>query len=172
VSKSLRKRINDIENCILKPIEPGSTRLSVADLPEAEQKLFDRIYHIQQNFQLSDDFTPSGDERKLLNTGVNILARRSMDLFETCFTGLLCGDDPVARWMFRMRLYWFIRDITIMVNQFLDEQKIYDQKGKTWKQKEKECDETVYKTWNHDLFTRESFTKFYRELTEAKEKHV
>jgi len=172
VGRSLRRRIDDIENCILQPIIPGSTKLDVSELPEPERKLFERALIIGENFDRIPDYVPSETSRKVMETTVERISLRVLDLFRSCFSGILSEGNKIADWMFTVRFYWFMHDITIMVKQFLEEQKIYDQKGKTWKQKEKEAHETVYKTWNHDLFTCESFTKFYRELTKAKEKHV
>jgi len=172
VSKSLRKRINDIENCVLQPVEPGSTKLDTTELSEAEQKLFQKAFEIKLNFELIDSYEPSPTEMRIMDEVRDRLTRRVLDLFTTWAKATMCFSDKALEFLFSVRFWWFMHDVLIFTQQARQESLIFEQKGKSWKLKEKEADETVYKTWNHDLFTRESFTKFYRELTEAKEKHV
>lgn len=49
------------------------------------------------------------------------------------------------------------------IRQRKAEDQILGQKGKTWKQKEKEAEETVYKTWKRP-FTPESYEEYMKPI--------
>lgn len=170
--RSLKGKINKLENCVLGPVEPGSTKLDVTELPEAEQKLFERCFAIKDNFDRITDYVPNAAEMKIMDTAMQRIARRVFDLFTTYVKGAFCREDPSAEFMFTVRFWWFMHDITTMVTQFLEEQRIYDQKGKRWKQKEKEAEETVYKTWVSDLFTMSSWKRWFDEHTRSYAEYV
>jgi len=163
---------------VLQPVEPGSTKLDTTELSEAEQKLFQKAFEIKLNFELIDSYEPSPTEMRIMDEVRDRLTRRVLDLFTTWAKATMCFSDKALEFLFSVRFWWFMHDVLIFTQQARQESLIFEQKGKSWKLKEKEADETIYKTWVGDLFTRTSWerwfnknTRSYREYLEAEKKH-
>ena len=152
---------------MLQPIEPGSTKLDITELPEAEQKLFVKALNIQHNLEHFEHYEPSPTEFKIISETMDRITRRVLDLFTTWAKATMCFNDKALEFLFSVRFWWFMHDILIFTQQARQESLIFEQKVKSWKQKEKEAKETVYKTWISDLFTRASWERWFTKNTRS-----
>ena len=141
-------------------IEPESTRLDW-DMTAAEEILFEQARNIARHWDRKRDLAPH--ERLISEQACKILTRRYFDVFFTYVRYVVCHNDPVAQYMFYGWFKWFMEDAQYGIWQFLRESEIYDQEGKSWKQKEKEADAFYKKHWKSKLFSRESFDKAMKE---------
>ena len=140
-------------------IDLSTTKIAYECLTEPEQKVMDKAHEIYDHW--TDDSTLTESQRKILDTAGTIMTARIGWLFDFQWITLLCRGDKIAEMFFHSRLFWFIDEMMDFIHQYLEEQRIYDQKGKTWKQKEKEFDEGIGKTWKKP-FTPESYTAFMK----------
>lgn len=101
---SIRGKINKLENCVLGPVEPGSTKLDVTSLPEPEQKLFEKCLAIRDNFDRISDYVPTETERRIMETAVNRLTSRVIDLFTAHMKNFFgCDKDDHKSLLFKLR---------------------------------------------------------------------
>ncbi len=158
---NLKDRANHAFLKVLQLPEPNTTRIYFDNLPEAEETLFKIALDMRDRMQQDSDYEPSANERIIVDKFMEVVSLRFIDAFQEWFTATYCKNDPIAQYMFLAWLSWFLKEAIQGVTQFLGEQAIYDQKGKTWKQKEKEADEYCRENWK-SIFTRESFEKHIR----------
>lgn len=163
MSRSLKGRVNNLELKVLGPVTDESAMLSYETLPKPDQMLLDAV----NNLKGRDPESLTEYERKLCVTALERLNERTLRLFLKYIQSYICEDDPIAAWMFFGWFSWFMNEARHGVWQFLRENEIYDQKGKSWKQKKKEADEFCKKHWRHNLFSRERFEKASEEWIKA-----
>jgi hypothetical protein len=146
----------DPENIDLK-----TTKIAYESLSEAEQKAMDQALHIANYWDRERELTET--ECVILDKAGSIMTARIGHLFGEHFATLICGDDKLYQFFFFTRLFWFLDEMVDFIRQRREEDRIYGQKGKTWKQKEKEAKETIYKTWKKP-FTTESYEEFMKRI--------
>jgi hypothetical protein len=80
-------------------------------------------------------------------------------------TNQVCGDDKFSRQIFMVRFFWFLSEVKVQINQMNAEQEIRGTPGfyKLPKKKRDELLKPVYDKWRHDLFSPESFQRFFEE---------
>ena len=71
---------------------------------------------IKENFNRIPDYVPSVESRKVIETATRRIGSRVFDLFTNYMKGLLCKEDKIAEWMFTVRFWWFMHDISIMLS--------------------------------------------------------
>lgn len=157
---SLNKKIHNLEEKVLNPIEWGSSKIALEN--EAEIALHAEAMRILT--RVSNDYTPN--EKFIIQQIGHIVYSRVIDVFLTVMKTAICHDDKIAFWMFLNWFNWFMEESARGIEQFLEENRIYDQKGKTWKQKEAEAD-VFYKTCRKP-FTYESFEQHIKKRVNKK----
>lgn len=172
MSKGLEKKLNHLESKLLGPITDESIAFSYYALSEPEQKLFDAI----NNLTKRDPESFTEYEHKLLITAFERQTERMLRMFLLYARIVICKDDPLAFAIFLGWFGWFMEQAKQGIWQRLREDEIYNQKGKTWKQKEREADEFYKKHWKHNLFSEESFKKSVEQwaktaLSKGEKKH-
>jgi hypothetical protein len=134
-----------------------TTKIAYESLSEAEQKVMDQALHIANYWDRERELTET--ECVILDKAGSIMTARISHLFGEHFATLMCGDDKLYQFFLYTRLFWFLDEMADFIRQRREEDRIFSQKGKTWKQKEKEAKETVYKTWKKP-FTPESYEEY------------
>jgi len=159
--KSINRKLHAIENCVLdvRNIDFSTTKISYESLSEPEQKVMDKAQEIARYWDRKRELTDY--ERLILEKAGQIMTARIGWLFRLQMSTLLCGEDNLLKFLFETRLLWFIDEMIDFIHQMKEENRIFSQKGKTWKQKEKEAKETIYKKWKKP-FTPESYTEFIK----------
>ena len=163
--KRVSRKLGELENCVLEPIVPGSTKISMYDIPESEQKLFEKFEQIAERFNPEDELSP--ELCRICETAAFRIHRRILDLFESHFSlywKCRHEDDPIKWLFFTLRLHWFIYEMGRHMKQMEVEEDI-SRKHKRWKNYEKAWKE--YEASLEDktpLWTRESFKKFSNEI--------
>lgn len=183
--KSVNRKIRALEDNVLKPIEPGSSKLHLFQpvVSEAEERFFQRVYNIAEAYRDADEL-PSPKERKLLEAGVKRLFKRAIDLFESVMQ-LWFGieDSQDGRFLWTVRFWYFMMEFGRHMKQ-VDAEAAIAAKTKTWKQFEKEwqkyeatlSDEEKIPLWSDASFKRFMETYIFRswkevqQLTKAKRK--
>jgi hypothetical protein len=148
----------------------GTTRIDWNCLTERERVLFDRIVEIQDEYKPHlppDDVLQ--ENHALFDKGVEIIARRAIDLFRTVMKTLYmtnAQEDPLIDFIFVTRLFWFLQEIGRQSGQMRKEEELYEKHGgsedfeRAWKEyKEKLEDKTA-------LWSQESFERFIHPLFE------
>lgn len=156
--KSVNRKLNELEDHVLKPPKLGTTRLYIED--EAESALLEKC---QQMAAYHDNSIPlTKNERFLLDQMSKIMWVRALDIFEQVVGVHIYGDNGISRVIFNLRLTWFIEEISQQIGQQRMEDEISMQEGKPWKQIEKELDQFYKEHWK-PCFTKESFEKHVKE---------
>lgn len=167
MQRSLRKKLNAIENnSILPRPKLGSTKICIDD--PREDALFEQAKRIimANPEKTINDLTP--EEFEIVDTASHILWVRAIDVFRTVVGNLICKGNKWIQSCFDMWLCYFIDEATTGLTQMLNEDIIFSQKGKSWKQKEKELDGLFgpnSEKWVK-VFTRERFNKYIRDFIE------
>ena len=133
----INKRLKELEDKVLQPIEWGSTRFSYNDLPEAEQALFNKVWKIIDAHKYNNTAEIQPWEMKLMDEASNILWLRAIDVFNTVIGYTIHRDNPTGKLLWNMWFGFFMEEMCEAIPQRIRENQIYDQKGKTWKEKSK-----------------------------------
>jgi len=162
--KSVNRKIRDLEDKILKTPEFGSTKLFITD--PVEDALFDKARAIIDAGIAYDNLTP--EQLSIIDQATRILWFRALDIFRNIIGGMISKGDKRIQGIFDMWMGYFLQEATTGLNQMWMEGYIFDQKGKSWKQKEKELDE-IYgpnsEKWVK-VFSRERFEKYIHDFIE------
>jgi len=147
----------------------GTTRIDWNCLTERERLLFDRINEIEDEYGSHPPDHVLQENHALFNKGLEIIARRTIDLFRTVMATLYMPDvkdDPMLDFIFVTRLFWFLQEVGRHAEQIRKEEELYEKHGdsedfeKAWKEhKEKLEDKTA-------LWSQESFERFLQPLLE------
>jgi hypothetical protein len=161
---SLNRRIRALEDNLLQPIEPGSSKLHLFQpvVSEAEEVFFRRVYNIAEAYRDTDEL-PSPKERKLLEAGVKRLFKRAIDLFESVMQ-LWFGieDSQDGKFLWTIRFWYFMMEFGRHMKQVKAEAAI-SAKNKSWKKYEKawkEYEATLSPEDKIPLWSDESFSHF------------
>jgi len=146
----------------------GTTRIDWNCLTERERLLFDRIREIQDEYK---PYLPPDDVLKenhaLFNKGIEILARRAVDLFRTFMTTLYVTnshEDKLMDFIFTTRLFWFLHEVKRHAEQMRKEEELYERHGdsedfeKAWKEYRENLEDKTA------LWSQESFERFIQPL--------
>ena len=147
----------------------GTTRIDWHCLTERERLLFDRILKIKEEYGRDPPADVLQTHHALFNKGIEILARRAIDLFRTVMTTMHTTkgrEDPLIDFIFTTRLFWLLREMRRHTDQMRKEEELFEEHGdsedfeKAWKEhKEKLEDKTA-------LWSQESFARFIQPLFE------
>jgi hypothetical protein len=88
----------------------GTTRIDWHCLTPAEKTLFTKIQAIRDQYTPEvppDDVLQAN--APLFDTGLQVLARRAMDVFVTVMPGIL--GDEIEAWFFQLHFYNFMEDL-------------------------------------------------------------
>lgn len=155
---TLTRRLRELEEGVLKQPEWGTTKLYLEG-PEAD--LLEQCKRIARSGSHRGEVT--ADERVLLDKLSEIAYLRAFDIFRSVVGDVFCGGDPFAMFVLTTRLRWFMNELIRQIDQQKAEEEILSQKGKSWKQKEKELNE-LSKDWRIP-FSSESFKALLRSAT-------
>lgn len=149
----------------------GTTRIDWNCLTERERLLFDRINEIRDEYGANPPDDVLRENHALFVKGVEILARRAIDLFKTVMVTLYVTDvqdDPIMDFIFTTRLFWFLNEMRRHADQMRKEEELYEKHGdsedfeRAWKEhKERLEDKTA-------LWSQESFARFIQPFFERK----
>jgi len=140
----------------------GTTRIDWNCLTERERLLFDRINEIKDEYGSNPPDDVLQETHALFNKGVEILARRALDLFRTVMVTLYVTDvqeDPMVDFIFTTRLFWFLHEMRRHADQMRKEEELYEKHGdsedfeRAWKE-HKEGLEDKTALWSQDSFRR------------------
>jgi hypothetical protein len=148
----------------------GTTRIDWNCLTERERLLFDRIVEIQDEYKPHlppDDVLQ--ENHALFNKGIEIIARRTIDLFRTVMKTLYitnAQEDSLVDFIFTARLFWFLHEVKRQTEQMRKEEELYEKHEgsedfeRAWKEyKDRLEDKTA-------LWSSESFERFIHPLFE------
>lgn len=125
MSKSLKNKINNLENRILQPFKIGSTQFCTWALPETEQLLLEAARKLALAEIPYNELTP--EQSAILKSAHRLLRARIFDLFTSYMVGLLCRGDKIATMTVHERFLWFIRELAKEVDQGLEVSEIKKQ---------------------------------------------
>lgn len=168
VSDMIQKLDSIAENLTDLQIE-GTTRIDWRCLTQKEVLLFDKITELTDKYgsQLPNDVLI--ENSALFDKGIEILARRAIDLFQTVAKALFMvpsQDDPLVNFVFTLRLFWFLQEMRRQVDQMHVEDELlkkYEDYGdfkKAWKEHEANLENKTA------LWSRESFERFVKPVFE------
>jgi len=149
--KSINRKVNSLENKILQPFEWGSSKLFIEN--DVENSLFDQVRIIGESFKFGE---LSPQQLKLVDEAQKRMWMRGVDIFTETVGSMIHHDNPLAKRCWHMWLGYFIQEASVGLTQMIMEDRISGQKGKTWKQKEKELDKIEWVK----VFTRERFEQY------------
>jgi len=108
-SWQLNRRVNSLSREITDPVKT-ETRIDFNCLSEPERQLLDKVQEIV------DEYAPASPPEDVIeknadlwNKGLEIFARRSMELFVDVMPASLCCDE-LEEWYFKMYFYNFLFD--------------------------------------------------------------
>jgi len=108
-SWQLNRRVNKLSQEITDPVKT-ETKIDFNSLSEPERQLLDRVQEIV------DKYAPASPPQDIIeknadlwNKGLEIFARRAMELFVDVMPASLCCDELEA-WYFKMYFYNFLFD--------------------------------------------------------------
>lgn len=159
MSKTVKNKLNELENCVLQPLNIGSTQFNPWDLPKPEQKLFAKALQLASMEIPFDEL--SEEQRTILHLAHKRLQARIFDLFTGYMVGLHGGiDDHHVKMLVHERFLWFIRELAKEVDQELEVARIEKETPPT--EEVDKVDEYYRKA--PKLFTVESWFKLQDEL--------
>jgi len=117
VNRSLKGKVNKLENNVLQKPIVGTTKICTCAFPEPEQVLLEKARK-QAEMQLSyEDATEQ--QRTIMYEAARILNFRVFDFF-TMYLEDWCRGDPVARVVMHERLLWFVQELRKELTQQLE----------------------------------------------------
>jgi len=173
VSRSLKDKLRNLENCVLEPIVPESTKLDVTELPEAEQKLFVKCWDIKDWVERSD-YEPTERDMKILTTATNRLTLRVIDVFTTYLKGLFRVNlDNGKAFILKARFWYFMFELSRHMEQIDKENELMEGYPDDFEAYNKAFDAWAKQQENQTpLWTRESFSYWFSDTSTRYEKHV
>ena len=127
---------------------------------DAEQRLYDKVAQIGKTIKF-EELTP--EQLKLVDEAEKRIWLHGIDLFNNMIGGFIHHDTPTGKRLWNMWLGYFIQEASVGISQMLAEERILNQKGKSWKQKEKETAELP--KWVK-VFTRQRFEDYIHDCIE------
>ena len=160
---SLNRKIRDLEDSMLQPIEPGSTKIDVSGLSEPEQQLFNEASKIMDSFKRAPRELEPYEESILFQAG-NRLRHRILDIAYYGLLRLFNGEeDAEIKHMLTVRFWYFLFEWVRWLKRHHKEQEIMAA-TKGWKQFDKEWSKwwaTLPDEEKIPLWTSESFTDWF-----------
>lgn len=156
--KSINRKINGLECKILPSFEWGSSKLFIEN--DVENSLYDQVRMIGQTVKF-EELTPR--QLKLVDEAQKRIWLRGLDIFTEVVGGMIHHDTPTGKRLWHMWLGYFIQEASVGISQMLAEERIFNQEGKSWKQKEKEAAELP--KWVK-VFTRQRFEDYISDVLE------
>lgn len=151
----------------------GTTRIDWRCLTERERLLFDRILEIKEEYGSDPPEDVLQEHHALFNKGIEILARRAIDLFRTVMATLYVTngqEDSTINFIFTTRLFWLLHEMKRHADQMRKEEELFEEHGdsedfeRAWKEYEEKLEDTTA------LWSQESFAHFIQPL--FKKAHV
>jgi hypothetical protein len=118
----LSRRVRELETNELKPVELGSTKLNIDDLPEAEKALF---IHAQTLVLYKQENALTLEQRDILSKAGDYFFQRASDLFLSAMQ-IEVGDNALVRYGLMGRLMWFVHEMKRYALQCSTEDKIHE----------------------------------------------
>jgi len=145
----------------------GTTRIDWRCLTERERLLFDRIREIKEEYGSDPPADVLQENHALFNKGIEILARRAIDLFRTVMATLYVTniqEDSIINFIFTTRLFWLLHEMRRHAEQIRKEEELYEKHGAS-EDLERAWKEYTAKLENQTaLWSQESFARFIQPL--------
>jgi hypothetical protein len=106
--KSISRKINGLEDKVLKKPKIGSTKICSCAWPEPEQELLEQARQISELGLTFEETTPQ--QKLIIEKAGEILRFHVFDLF-TMFLEGFCRDDHGAIVNMHERFLWFIQEL-------------------------------------------------------------
>jgi len=116
--KAVNRKLNNLENHVLKIPKIGTTQICTCGFPEPEQVLLERARQLA-TLELPYEETTE-QQRAILEKAGRTLNFRIFDLFTSYLEGLLCRGDEIARIVLHERFLWFIQELRKEITQQLE----------------------------------------------------
>jgi len=145
----------------------GTTRIDWHCLTERERLLFERILEIKEEYGRDPPEDVLQANHALFNKGIEILARRAIDLFRTVMTTMYetnRREDPLIDFIFTTRLFWFLHEMRRHADQMRKEEALFEEHGdseafeRAWKEHTAKLEDQTA------LWSPESFQRFIQPL--------
>jgi hypothetical protein len=165
----LSKRLRKLEgNVAPTQVEWGTTRIALDNMSNAEIELYWRARVITQSVAYYEDLSES--QKAIIDQSYSLLRQRGFDFFFNCIVPLIFGDDKWAIFCFTTRFQWIVRDVKLWANRLNAENKLFEEaEEKGLCEGEIMEREGQIAKGTEDLFTHESFLRFYKEEIEPNE---
>ena len=159
------KKLLELERNILKPVEPGSTKLDYSLFPEPERLLFDTFRNICDYWNYHEDFQPSEPQLHIIEQAHQRLTSRIIDLFTTFLQAYFRIEQlPEKNLMLTLRFWHFMFEL----GRHMEQMSIEDCLGKKhrrFKDYEKAMAEWHRQQENQTpLWTHESFSWWFNKF--------
>lgn len=173
MSRSLKDKLRNLENCVLPKVEPESTKIDILSMPESEQKLFKKCFDIKEWVEHSD-YEPTERDMRILTTATNRLTLRVIDVFTTYLKGLFRVDlDNGKAFILKARFWYFMFELARHMEQIDKETELTQKHPKDFDAFSKEMEEWKKQQENQTpLWTRESFSYWFSDTTDKVQKYV
>ena len=173
----ISKKLHALEKNVLPEFpKEGTTKITWengdVELDRAESELHRRANQIleahRQELQQSVDrgentYTPlSPSDQAIVDASHHRFMARILMIFQTFTDAFVTYKDPMANLVFYTRFYWLIEETRKFKEQYDAEEEVFNLPG-YWELCEGEQEKRlapVYATWNHDLFTPQSFQRY------------
>jgi hypothetical protein len=156
--------------------EDGTTKITwengSVELDRAENELHRRAAqileaHAEEMQQVAErgesTFTPlSSSDQAIVDAAHHRFMARILDVFQVFTDAFVTYKDPVANCVFYTRFYWLIEETRKFKEQYDAEEEVFNTPGyfELCEGEQERRLAPVYATWNHDLFTPESFQRY------------
>jgi len=145
--RSLDKKMRELENRVLEPVTPGSTKLCIDLFPEAEKALFERYMWIIQNMDAS---TWDDETSQVLEQGYQRLNIRVIDLFESWLKAFFnIRQNADKNFIITIRFWYFMFELGRHLEQVEAEHTLKGKKLKEWYKNQ----EDKPRLWTHESFS-------------------
>ena len=171
------KKLHALEKNVLpENPEEGTTKImwenGDAKLDRAENELHRRANQIleahrqetqQAKEQGENTFTPlSPSDQAIVDAAHHRFMARILMIFQTFTDAFVTYKDPMANLVFYTRFYWLIEETRKFKEQHDAEEEVFNTPGyfELCEGEQERRLAPVYATWNHDLFTPQSFQRY------------
>ena len=171
------KKLHALEKNVLpEHPEEGTTKITWEnndpELDRAENELHRRANqileaHMQEMQQASErgenTYTPlSPSDQAIVDAAHHRFMHRILMIFQTFTDAFVTYKDPMANLVFYTRFYWLIEETRKFKEQHDAEEEVFNTPGyfELCEGEQERRLAPVYATWNHDLFTPQSFQRY------------
>ena len=117
---SANRKLHNLEECILQPLEHGSSKIDTTSIPEAERKLFEHVFAIRDKLKRSGLDSLNEFEKRILDSATQRIMMRAIDIFTTSMQSFMCNGDKRLEQIWTLRFWQFMFDTAYELNPKLE----------------------------------------------------